>query len=373
MTARPYIIGTGSFVPETRVTNKEMMELKRPLKPNGKPMEDDWLERHFGIVTRAFDFDARTAEKKPRELGGIYDGDCAVQSAQRALEDAKVKAGEVDVLVHVSCTPDTLHCGDHLRYIVGSLGLRKDVKLTHHDLGCAGLASGLDSVMMNLLVQNGRHKALLIASNCPSAQTASQEAQDYYTHHPHSWTWASRCVFGDGGGAIVLGMDGTNNRGLLCTGYETDPNVTLVTYPAGGGLHHTRQNNVGEHVYVMDADRVSQVFVPLMQRNLEMLEAAWLKHIEPVIGRAFSLDQVKRWFFHQANGPAVKRAAEVLGISPNQYSMHIQHYGNLSAASTLVLLDEDRRAGVVQAGDLIVFMWIGAGNGAQNGYAAFVL
>jgi 3-oxoacyl-[acyl-carrier-protein] synthase-3 len=51
----------------------------------------------------------------------------------------------------------------------------------------------------------------------------------------------------------------------------------------------------------------------------------------------------------------------------------VDHYGNTSAASTLILLDEDRRAGRVAEGDLVVFMWIGAGNGAMNGYAAAVL
>jgi 3-oxoacyl-[acyl-carrier-protein] synthase III len=51
----------------------------------------------------------------------------------------------------------------------------------------------------------------------------------------------------------------------------------------------------------------------------------------------------------------------------------VGHYGNTSAASTLILLDEDRRAGRVNAGDLITFLWVGAGNGAMHGYATMLL
>ncbi len=57
----------------------------------------------------------------------------------------------------------------------------------------------------------------------------------------------------------------------------------------------------------------------------------------------------------------------------SEYRLNVDHYGNTSAASTLILLDEDRRAGRVGEGDLVVFLWIGAGNGAMNGYAAVAL
>jgi len=63
----------------------------------------------------------------------------------------------------------------------------------------------------------------------------------------------------------------------------------------------------------------------------------------------------------------------MLGLPPGRVPIGVDHYGNTSAASTLILLDEDRRAGRVCDGDLVAFLWIGAGNGAMNGYAAMVL
>jgi 3-oxoacyl-[acyl-carrier-protein] synthase-3 len=69
----------------------------------------------------------------------------------------------------------------------------------------------------------------------------------------------------------------------------------------------------------------------------------------------------------------VRRAGELLGLPPERIPINVDRYGNTSAASTLILLDEDREAKRVRSGDLVVFLWIGAGNGAMNGYAAVIL
>ncbi len=76
---------------------------------------------------------------------------------------------------------------------------------------------------------------------------------------------------------------------------------------------------------------------------------------------------------HQANGVVIRQAVDMLGVPAEKVPTSVGHYGNTSAASTLILLDEDRRAGKVHNGDLIVFLWAGAGNGAMNGYAAMLL
>jgi 3-oxoacyl-[acyl-carrier-protein] synthase III len=66
------------------------------------------------------------------------------------------------------------------------------------------------------------------------------------------------------------------------------------------------------------------------------------------------------------------RADELLGLAADRIPLNVDRYGNTSAASTLVLLDEDRRATACMRGDLVVFLWIGAGSGAMNGYAALI-
>jgi 3-oxoacyl-[acyl-carrier-protein] synthase III len=88
--------------------------------------------------------------------------------------------------------------------------------------------------------------------------------------------------------------------------------------------------------------------------------------LKPTVGGDFDIDRVARWYLHQANGIVVRQVSELLGLPADRVSLNVDRYGNTSAASTLLLLDEDRRASQVHAGDLVVFMWIGAGNGAMN-------
>ena len=155
--------------------------------------------------------------------------------------------------------------------------------------------------------------------------------------------------------------------------YETSPDIGLVSYPGGGCLHHTSATNVADHVFLMDGVKVAEVFPPLMARDFEMLQEDWPTTVKPVTGTDFDVDTVARWYLHQANGVVVRQAIEMLGLPPDRVPISVDHYGNTSAASTLILLDEDRRAGRVDEGDLVVFLWVGAGNGAMNGYAAVVL
>ena len=123
----------------------------------------------------------------------------------------------------------------------------------------------------------------------------------------------------------------------------------------------------------MDGAEVAEVFAPLMTRNFKMLQEDWPTKIKPRTGNDFDIDSVARWYLHQANGVVVRRAVEMLGLPPERVPIGVDYYGNTSAASTLILLDEDRRAGRVHDGDLIAFLWIGAGNGAMNGYSTIVL
>jgi len=123
----------------------------------------------------------------------------------------------------------------------------------------------------------------------------------------------------------------------------------------------------------MDGVKVAEVFPPLMARNFQMLQQDWPTTVKPFAGSDLDIDAVARCYLHQANGVVVRQAIAMLGLPPERVPISVDHYGNTSAASTLILLDEDRRAGRVAEGDLVVFLWIGAGNGAMNGYAAVAL
>jgi 3-oxoacyl-[acyl-carrier-protein] synthase-3 len=366
--------GVGSTVPERRISNQQILDRVRPCRPDGRRLEPEWMERHTGIRERRLDYDFDAHRKLGRDEGGLYDGDLALHAARAALADARVDAGDVDVLVHVTSTPDTLACQDHLRFLTTSLGLREEMDLVHHNLGCAGLSAGFRTAAAYLTAEVPA-TALVVASNCPSGYFGAS-ANLHYAGHPSGNGWLVPLMFADGAGAAVFRSSPANDRpssGLLCVRSETHPDIELVTYPAGGCLDRTTAENLGDHLFLMDGKRVRDVFAPLMHRNLQLLRADWPMRIKPATGTDFDLERVARWYLHQANGVVVRDATRLLGLPAERVPLNVDHYGNTSAASTLLLLDEDRRAGRVGRGDLVVFMWIGAGNGAMNGYAALVL
>jgi 3-oxoacyl-[acyl-carrier-protein] synthase-3 len=369
------LIGVGSYLPDRRVSNEEILEYLRPARPDGRRLEPEWVVKHLGINERRLDYEFGGRRKRSRAEGGLYDGDLALRASRAALVDAELDAVEVDVVVHVTTTPDLIACQDHFRFLVTELGLRHDADLVHHNLGCAGLSSGFRTAACSL-VSMAPATALVVASNCPSGYFGP-EVHDYYYKHQSGLGWLAPLMFADGAGASVWRSSPRNEQdgptGLLSVRNETSPDIALVTYPGGGCLHHTSATNVADHVFLMDGVKVAEVFPPLMARDFQMLKEDWPIAVKPLTGSDFDVDAVARWYLHQANGVVVRQAIEMLGLPPERVPISVDHYGNTSAASTLILLDEDRRAGRVKEGDLVVFLWIGAGNGAMNGYAAVSL
>src|ERR1022692_2316374 len=367
--------GVGSYLPDRRVSNEEILEYLHPVRPDGRPLEPEWVVSHLGINERRLDYEFGGARKRSRADGGMFDGDMALRASRGALGDAGLEAADIDVLVHVTTTPDLIACQDHFRFLAPELGLRRDADLIHHNLGCAGLSAGFRTAAC-YLVSMAPATALVVASNCPSGYFGP-EVHDYYYKHQSGLGWLAPLMFADGAGAAVWRSSPRDQddvpTGLLSVRSETSPDIGLVTYPGGGCLHHTSASNVADHVFLMDGVKVAEVFPPLMARDFEMLEEDWPIAVKPVTGTDFDVDAVARWYLHQANGVVVRQAIDMLGLPPDRVPISVDHYGNTSAASTLILLDDDRRAGNVNVGDLVVFLWVGAGNGAMNGYAAVVL
>ena len=171
------------------------------------------------------------------------------------------------------------------------LGLRRDVDLVHHNLGCAGLASGFRTAACSL-VSMAPATALVVASNCPSGYFGP-EVHDYYYEHQSGLGWLAPLMFADGAGAAVWRStprdQGQAPTGLLSVRYETSPDVGLVTYPGGGCLHHTSASNVADHVFLMDGVKVAEVFPSLMARDFEMLQEDW-----PTIDQTSDRDRLRR-------------------------------------------------------------------------------
>ena len=112
------LIGVGSYLPDHRVSNEEILNYLRPVRPDGRALEPEWVVKHLGIHERRLDYDFGGTHKRSRADGGLFDGDLALRAGRVALADANLDAADIDVVVHVTTTPDLIACQDHFRFLI---------------------------------------------------------------------------------------------------------------------------------------------------------------------------------------------------------------------------------------------------------------
>src|SRR4249919_2183518 len=100
------LMGVGSYLPDRRVSNEEILEYLHPVRPDGRPLEPEWVVRHLGIDERRLDYEFGGRRKRSRADGGLFDGDLALRAGLAAIADAGVDVADIDVLVHVTTMPD---------------------------------------------------------------------------------------------------------------------------------------------------------------------------------------------------------------------------------------------------------------------------
>ncbi|HYJ15193.1 MAG TPA: 3-oxoacyl-[acyl-carrier-protein] synthase III C-terminal domain-containing protein, partial [Candidatus Limnocylindria bacterium] len=169
-----------------------------------------------------------------------------------------------------------------------------------------------------------------------------------------NWKDRGTCIlFGDAAGAVVLGAS-ENGSGVLSTKLRTDGSYVKQLYvPAGGSLkppcRETVRNN--EHTITMNGKEVFKIAVRSMEEiSRQALDEAGV-----------SIDQVALVIPHQANKRIIVALAERLGVPMDKVVINVDKYGNTSAASIPVALDEARRAGRIKPGDIVLFNAFGAG------------
>lgn len=340
----------------------------QPRDPKGNLVDPSWVRRHFGIETRAFDFDLSLDRKRTRAEGGIYDIDLTDCACHRALLDADLSGRDIGTVIHATVTQGELHFQNHLGELRERLGLAPTVNLLHLDLGCAAPAQALKTAQAHLLAEPDA-PVLFVASQCVSAATSGREVINRYVWHPDPWAWLTPSIFGDAAGALVLGHNSPGARFLRV--WQSSVNHTrLVYYPIGGLDRPIDTDNAEQALFLSNPLAVSQNFVPVMQQLHAQLVNDWERHVRPQTGQSFDHDRIARWYIHQANALKVGETITTLGLPSERVPLNVPFLGNTSAASTLLLLDDDRRHGRVAPGDTVVFFWVGAGNGGtQMGYA----
>lgn len=314
---RSVILGTGSELPAKIVTNQELEKMV--------DTSDEWIKVRTGIRER------RVLEE------GKGNADMALHAARRALDDAAVEPNDLDAIIMGTVSADYLMPSSAC-VLEDLLGARNAFSF---DVGaaCSGFLNALS--VADAFIRSGKiNKALVVGSDTLSRWL--------------NWQDRSTCIlFGDGAGAVVLSAS-ENGAGILSTKLRTDGSyVKTLFVPAGGSLKpataHTVRNN--EHTITMNGKEVFKIAV----RSMEEISRQALAEADVDIG------QVSLVIPHQANKRIIVALAERLGVPMDRVMVNLDKYGNTSAASIPVALDEARRQGRIKTGDIVLLNAFGAG------------
>ena len=318
------IAGTGSYVPEKRLTNADLMKLVET--------DDEWIVQRTGIKER------RIAAK---------DESCATlasQAATRALRAAKMEPKELDCVLVATVTPE-MQMPSTACFVAKSLGLERTPA---YDISaaCSGFVYMLE--IATAYIESGKYKNVMIIGS----ETLSR-ITDY--------TDRSSCIlFGDGAGAVILSRheggrragDGPR-RGVLHTNCFADGGGWEMLYLLPGSRHPIDEKLIAAgHQFLKIRGR--EVYKFAVSRFMEMIEDAFA---QSGVGR----DDYKLIVPHQVNMRIIDSAMEKLELPAEKAYVNIDKYGNTSAASIPIALDEAVKEGKLAEGDVVVMAAFGAG------------
>ena len=314
---RSVILGTGSELPSKVVTNHDLEKMVET--------SDEWITVRTGIKER------RVLEE------GKGNADMAFRAARRALKDAQMQATELDAIIMGTVTPDYPFPSSAC-VLEDMLGARN---VFSFDVGaaCSGFLNAL-SVADSFIRTGQINNALVVGSDALSRLL--------------NWQDRGTCIlFGDGAGAVVLGAS-QNGSGILSTRLRTDGSYVRTLYvPAGGSLKPATPETVqrNEHTITMNGKEVFKIAV----RSMEEISRQALAEADVPVS------QVSLVIPHQANRRIIVALAERLGIPMDRVMVNVDKYGNTSAASIPVALDEAKRQGRIKSGDIVLLNAFGAG------------
>jgi len=311
------ISGVGSYVPAKVLTNADLARMIETT--------DEWITTRTGIKER------RIAAKNE------FTSDLATQAALCAMRRAGVTADQVDLIIVATATPD-MPFPSTACLVQRKIGAHRAAAFDL-EAACSGFIYGLE-IGQQFIMSRTYDTVLVIGAEKLSSIV--------------DWKDRNTCVlFGDGAGAAVL-QNRPNSHGLLTAVMGADGRKSDLLFMAGGGSRcpaSAESVAARMHYLRMDGKETFKNAVQAMQTAAE--EA--LRRCEIDISR------IKCIIPHQANLRIIEAVGERLGARPEQLFVNVQKYGNTSAASVAIALDEAVSSGQIQRGDLILLVVFGAG------------
>jgi len=304
------IIGTGSYLPERVVRNDEFSARL--------DTSDAWIRERTGIVERRIADESQTSS------------DLAFEASRRALTDAGVAPGDIDLIIVATSTPDFIFPSTAC-LLQAKLGIAQcpafDVQAV-----CSGFVYALATA--DMFIRGGSAKRVLVVG----AEVFSRILD---------WNDRGTCVlFGDGAGAVVVAAaetPGIHASVLRADGRYAD----ILSVPGnvcGGRI-------VGSPFLQMAGSQVFKFAVRVLDEVAR----------ETVAAAGMQLDDIDWLIPHQANVRILEATARKLGLPLERLVVTVDRHGNTSAASVPLALDESLRAGKIRSGDRVMMQGVGGG------------
>ena len=313
------IAGTGAYLPETVLTNFDLEKMV--------DTSDEWIRQRTGIVERRIaDDDVATS-------------DLSIHASRLAIKNAHIDPIDIEMILVATVTPDTTFPSTAC-YVQQGIGA-KNASAMDISAACAGFLYGLD--LANGLIISGQYNTILVVGG-------------EVFNNIVDWNDRNTCVlFGDGAGAAIVQAT-EEPKGIIASYIGSDgdyADINLLGIPAGGSRMPVTPEAIDNNLdkIQMNGREVFKLGVRLMPEAAQRV----LRTAE------ISVDDIDLLIPHQANLRIIEAVGDRLGVPREKVYVNVDKYGNTSAATVIIALDEAIRQGRAKPGDLILLVTFGAG------------
>lgn len=310
------LAATGSYVPDSIVDNDDLAALG---------CDSDWILQRTGIRQR------RKAD------AGQATSDLALRAARNCLDRAGVSPAEVDLVLVATITPDhaTPSTACHLQRQLGCIAPAMDV-----NAACAGFMYAL--VTAGQFVSSGASRCALVVGAEVMSRTVDPADKKTYP------------LFGDGAGAVLLTPAADQSKGLVSYTLGAEGcGGQMLCIPSGGSRQPLTVEAIaaGQHYLQMEGRSVFKWAVRVVADSAR----------DCLAHAGMTMDQLDLFILHQANARIIDSAVADFGIDPDKVFVNLDRYGNTSAASIPLALDEAIQSGQLSRGQRVLLCGFGAG------------
>lgn len=310
------ILGTGAYVPDRVLTNEDLERMV--------DTSDSWIIERTGIRERRVVNDEQACS------------DLGIEAAQRALQAADVSPADLDLILLATCTGDS-PLPSTACLIQHGIGAKR-AAACDISAACCGFIYAV--AIANAYIKSGMRHVLVIGSEVMSSII--------------DWTDRNTCVlFGDGAGAVVMGRS-DDDSGILSTHLHANGKLFDMIHVPGGGSREPASEKVLQDKRCsikMKGNETFKIAVKSMEEAVkEALEANKLE-----------IDDVRLFIPHQANIRILHAVSQRLNFSREKLMINLHQFGNTSAASIPLALNQAVQEGRIHKGDLVLFAAFGAG------------